>query len=116
MTRPNPWPSKDSQQERLLKGLLAGDKITNISAIVDYNCPMINARCSELRKMGWPIRTLTIPHPNQTKFPNATLPVYVIDAHFRQWAVDSLEGTHPYDYQFTDGRGKFADQVIKGEA
>lgn len=106
--RPNPFPAEGGQQWRLLKGLLAGDKITPISSLIDYNCFAPNARCSELRKLGWPIRTLEVAHPNQDKFPGAMLPCYVIDEHFRLWAADAPPGTHPAEYAGRDGRGKFA--------
>jgi hypothetical protein len=105
--RPNPIPAEKSQQYRLLRGLLNGDRITPISSIVDYNCFAPMARCAELRKMGWPIRTLDVPHPNQDKFPGAMLPAYVLDEHFRQWVVDSPNGAHPMDYPGQEGRGKF---------
>jgi len=106
--RSNPFPAEGGQQWRILKGLLAGDKITPIGAIVDYNCTIPAARCAELRKLGWPIRVLEVPHPNQDKFPLAMLPCYVIDEHFRAWAASSPAGTHPAEYPGTDGRGKFA--------
>lgn len=105
--RPNPFPPKGGQQWRLLEGLLAGDTISPISSIIDYNCFAPNARCSELRKMGWPIRTLELPHPRQDLFPGAMLPCYLIDQHFREWALAAPEGTHPMEYPGQDGRGKF---------
>lgn len=104
--RPDPLPPEGAQQWRVLMGLLAGDKITPIGSIIDYNCFAINARCSELRKLGWPIRTIDVPHPNQTKFPNAVLPCYLLDNHFRRWIKDH-PGAHPLDYPSQSGRGKF---------
>jgi len=111
--RGNPLPPEGTQQWRVLIGLLDGDKITPVSAIIDYNCFAINARCSELRKIGWPIRTLYVPHPNREKFPNDQLPCYTLDAHFRQWMSERDPETgrskHPADYPSQDGRGKFAE-------
>lgn len=104
---PNPLPPEGTQQWRILMGLLDGDKITPIGSIVDYNCFAVNARCSELRALGWPIRTITVPHPNQTKFPDAVLPCYLLDAHFRTW-IKAEKGRHPVEYPSADGRGKFA--------
>lgn len=108
---PNPLPEEGTQQWRVLMGLLDGDKITPISAIISYNCFAINARCSELRKLGWPILTMQVPHPNQTKFPSAQLPCYLLDAHFRRWMherdPETGKSKHPLDYPFQAGRGKF---------
>jgi hypothetical protein len=109
VARPSPLPNEGGQQWRVLMGLLDGDKITPISAIIDYNCFAINARASELRKLGWPIRVIDMPHPNQEKFPGAMLPCYFMDAHFREWAISQRgKNPHPLDYPGQDGRGKFA--------
>lgn len=108
---PNPLPPEGTQQWRVLMGLLDGDKITPIGAIIDYNCFTVNARCSELRKLGWPIRVIDVPHPNQTKFPGAMLPCYLLDYHFRSWIKQRLpdgQSRHPLDYPSDDGRGKFS--------
>lgn len=105
--RPSPFPAEGGQQWRILKGLLAGDVITPISAIVDYNCGIPAARCAELRKLGWPIRVIEVPHPKQDKFPGAMLAAYIIDAHFREWIASAPDGTHPAEYPSQDGRGKF---------
>lgn len=107
MPHPNPLPPEGTQQYRLLQGLLSGDKITAISSIVDYNCFTPMARCSELRKLGWPIRTLSVPHPNQAKFPMAMLPCYLLDQHFLRWMREGDGARHPRDYPGDAGRGKF---------
>lgn len=112
MHRINPLPLNSSQGWRILMGLLDGDPITPIGAIIDYNCFAVNARCSELRKLGWPIRTLTVPHPNQTKFRGAQLPCYVLDAHFLRW-IKAETGRHPLDYPSQSGRGKFTTDGSK---
>ena len=109
MSHANPLPSESSQNWRILMGLLDGDKITPIGSIIDYNCFAVNARCSELRALGWPIRTLKVQHPNQTKFPGEMLPCYVLDAHFRTW-IKAVSGRHPLDYPSQDGRGKFTTE------
>lgn len=106
-TRPNPWPKSTSANRRVLDALLAGDKITPMVSIYELNCFTISSRVSELRALGWPIRALETPHPNASKFPDATLPCYVLDDHFRHWASGSENGTHPLDYPFEEGRGKF---------
>jgi hypothetical protein len=110
--KPNAYPNPDSQQDRLLKGLLAGDKITPISAIVDYNCLIPAARCAELRRLGWPIRTTEVTHPNHEKFPRAKLTVYFIDDHFRLWYATQPNDVHPAEYKGQEGRGKFAGRTL----
>ena len=109
---PNPLPPEGSQQWRLLMGLLDGDTITPIGAIIDYNVSIPAARCAELRALGWPIRKVNVPHPNQTKFHDQFLPGYLLDAHFRRW-MKTEEGRHPLDYPSQDGRGKFVTEPSK---
>ena len=106
----NPFPATNGQLHRLLKALLAGDKVTPISAIIDLNIQIVSARVSELRRLGWPIRTLQTPHPNRVDFPAETIPFYFLDNHFRRW-IAGVEGRgkHPSLYPDTDGRGKFAN-------
>lgn len=107
---PNPLPPEGTQQWRLLMGLLDGDTVTPIGAIVDYDVSIPAARCAELRKLGWPIRVIPVPHPNQTKFPTSTLPGYILDAHFRTW-IKAERGRHPLDYPSQSGRGKFVTRT-----
>lgn len=106
MSNTDPFPARDTQQWRLLTGLLSGDKITPITAILDYNVFIPAARCAELRKLGWPVRKQDIAHPNHKAFPGAVLPAYFLDAHFRVWVMEN-EGKHPSEYPFKEGRGKF---------
>lgn len=107
--RTNPFPPLGTQQDRLLRGLLGGDIISPISAIVDYNVMIPAARCAELRRLGWPIEVMYLPHPNRSQFPDDKLPSYFMDRHFRAWISEAPEGTHPSEYKFKSGRGKFAD-------
>lgn len=104
----NPFPKKGSQQYRLLAALLAGERVTAISAIVSLNVMVVSARVSELRRMGWPIRSLDVPHPNRKDFPNEKLPMYFLDQHFRRWIATAGKGQHPALYGDASGRGKFA--------
>lgn len=109
----NPFPPEGSQQYRLLAALLKGEQVTAISAIVGLNVMIVSARASELRKLGWPIRTMDIPHPNRDEFPTATLPMYFLDQHFRRWIGGEGKGKHPALYSDTDGRGKFANWKVE---
>lgn len=102
----NSLPSQNSQAFRVLEGLLRGDKISPITAVVDYNCFAVNARCSELRKLGWPVSVIDVPHPNQTKFPDTFLPCYYFDNHFLRW-MNANKEKEPSDYPSQSGRGKF---------
>jgi hypothetical protein len=110
--KPNAYPSPGSQQERLLKGMLAGDKITPISAIIDYNVFIPAARCAELRRLGWPVRKAQVPHPNTEKFRGHMLPAYFIDDHFRVWYATQPNDVHPAEYKGQEGRGKFAGRTL----
>ena len=105
----SPFPVKGSSQYRLLQALLGGDFVSPISAITDLNVTIVSARVSELRRLGWPIRSKEIPHPNGVKFPLDKLPVYFLDQHFRVWIGGTEgKGLHPCAYPFQDGRGKFS--------
>lgn len=103
----NHKPSRGSQQERLLVGLLHGDLIDPIKSINEYNVLIPSARVAELRRMGWPIRSIEVPHPS-AKFIGCNLTGYVLDQHFRRWYGDPNNlGKHPALYPGQDGRGKF---------
>jgi hypothetical protein len=72
------------------------------------------ARVAELRRAGWPIRTLAAPHPRQDLHPGATMQSWALDAHFRNWIASTENyGRHPGDYPFADGRGKFGGWEAK---
>ncbi|QIG76076.1 hypothetical protein EVC24_055 [Rhizobium phage RHph_I4] len=112
-------PARGSQQERLLIGLLHGDIIDPIKAINEYNVLIPSARVAELRRMGWPIRSIEMPHPSG-KFIGQNLTAYTLDNHFRRWYGDPANlGKHPANYPGKDGRGKFEnwsqDDFERGE-
>lgn len=96
-------PKKGSKSYLLLGALLQGVQIDPIYATSQLNLLTVNARVSELRKLGWPIRTLEVPHP---KFLNEVMPSYYLDAHFRAWMTTN-PGKHPGAYPGAEGRGKF---------
>ena len=106
-------PTRGSQEERILKAMLEGVILTPISAIMDYNVLIPSARVAELRRRGWPIRSLEMPHPSD-KFIGKTLTAYAFDQPFRRWygAVDNY-GKHPGEYPDTDGRGKFESWTVE---
>jgi len=95
--------------------LLQGERVDPLSAIWELNLPTLQARVSELRRIGWPIRADEVEHPS---LPGEKMVAYWLDAHFRRW-WSSNATTHPADYPFTDGRGKFAGwtkaDYLKGE-
>ena len=109
MSRPDHLPDDDTQQYRLLRAMLDGEVITPIVSIVEHNVFIPAARCAELRALGWPVRTMRVPHPNPKKFPKAGMTAYFLDNHFRRWMRDN-PGTSPKEYPFDEGRGKFAKQ------
>jgi hypothetical protein len=96
-------PKNGSKAYLLLGALLEGVRVDPIYATAQLNLLTVNARVSELRKLGWPIRTISVPHP---KFRRETMPSYYLDAHFRAWMTEN-PGQHPGAYPDTDGRGKF---------
>jgi hypothetical protein len=104
-TLPNYLPEKGSKAFALLHMLLRGERVTSDVAYMDLNIPALQARVSELRRRGWPIRTLEALHP---RLKNETIAVYRLDEHFRHWVLAN-PGRHPGAYPGEDGRGKFAD-------
>lgn len=103
-------PAKGSQAERLLIAMLHGRIISAYEALYYHNVSIPAARCAELRRMGWPIRTVEVAHPNAAQFPTEKLTAYFVDAHFREWYGDpSNLGKPPSEYPFKEGRGKFED-------
>lgn len=91
-------PSRGSKQYVLLEALLRGVRVDPFIALMEWNLPSLNARVSELRKMGWPVRSIPLPHP---KLPDEMITVYVLDAHFRRWMIANAT-QHPRDYPFHD--------------
>lgn len=100
----NYWPRKGSAAHRLLYDLLQGDKITILESVNRYNLMTPNARVAELRRAGWPIDSLKVPHPTLA---GESLVAYHMDAHFRHWWANGLD-QRPVDYPYQSGRGKFA--------
>lgn len=101
----NSVPNRNSKSYRLLDLLLKGMTVDPQVAYMQLNLPTVQARISELRRIGWPIRSLDIPHPVLER---ERVKAYVLDTHFRAWMTDN-PGRHPAEYPFKDGRGKFAD-------
>lgn len=114
-SKPSPFPAEGTQQYRLLTALLDGRMIDPITAITDLNVGIVAARAAELRRLGWSVRTMEIPHPNKADFPDATLTRYFMDQHYRAWMKDSPAGTHPDEYPFDDGRGRFTADFMEKE-
>ena len=50
-------PSERSKQYKLLSLLLRGVRVDPFTALMELNLPTLNARASELRAMGWPVRS-----------------------------------------------------------
>lgn len=108
MSRPSPFPNKGSKTHKLLTYLLNGERVDPFFALMEINLPTAHARVSELRKLGWPIRSIQVPHPKLDERVTA----YVLDTHFRAWYITQQKETgtypHPLDYSGQEGRGKFA--------
>lgn len=97
-------PAEGGKCHALLRVLLNGERVDPFYALMELNLPSVGARVSELRRMGWPIRAVTLPHP---KLPEHIV-AYVLDAHFRRW-LEANPCSHPSTYASQDGRGKFAE-------
>lgn len=99
-------PATGTKQYALLSRLLAGQRVDPFVALQEMNLPTLNARASELRKMGWPVMSKKEPHPNPA-LRGEKIVVFYFDAHFRQWIADNAS-LHPDAYPGQEGRGKFA--------
>lgn len=110
MSHPDPYPAKGSKAYSLLNALLKGEVVDTVWCMVELNLQTPNARVSELRKAGWPIRSVKKPHPKLT---DEKITAYTLDNHFRRWFLhEDVVGTrHPLDYPGQDGRGKFATKT-----
>lgn len=104
MNRDNPFPNKGSKSHRLLAMLLNGVRITPHVALMRLNLLTVQARASELRKSGWPVRTTKEPHP---ELRGEEWIVYYFDDAFRLWMLQNV-GKHPFEYGSAAGRGKYA--------
>ena len=49
-----------SQKLQILNHLKNNKSITPLEALADYDCMRLGARCFELRKLGYPIRTVMV--------------------------------------------------------
>lgn len=98
------YPNKGTTTHKLLYALLNGRSMTVIDTLMEFNLMTPNARVSELRKVGWPIRSLKVPHP---KLPNEEVVSYYMEAPFRKWWIDQGQKGDPNDYPYDAGRGKF---------
>lgn len=103
--RVSPYPAEGTKAYKLLAALLSGQKVDPWWALDNLNLPTVHARCAELRRVGWPVRTVMEPHP---RLPGEVYPVYSLAADFRRWIVAN-PSRHPGEYQDDDGRGKFGD-------
>lgn len=98
------YPNKGSSTYKLLDALLNGRRMTVIDTLMEFNLMTPNARVSELRKAGWPIRSLKVPHP---RLPSEEVVAYYMEAPFRKWWIDHGQTANPADYPYDAGRGKF---------
>lgn len=98
-------PQEGTKQFALLRALLQGATVDPIYAVAELNLPTANARASELRRMGWPIRDTQVPHP---KLEREVMTAYFFDTHFRAWMAANMD-KHPSEYPYKEGRGKFSE-------
>ena len=89
----------------LLEALLEGKEVDPFMAMMEFNLPTVQARASELRRMGWPVRALDYAHP---KLKDERIVVYKFDASFLRW-IKAHPSNHPSEYPHQDGRGRFAN-------
>jgi hypothetical protein len=47
---------------RLLEALRRGEKLTTLTAMLNYRCASLSQRLGELRTLGWDIRSETVPN------------------------------------------------------
>ena len=90
----------------LLRELLNGREMSVIDTLMEFNLMTPNARVSEMRKMGWPIKSLKQPHPTLL---TEKITVYYMDVRFRKWWLDNWQHASPADYENAEGRGKFKE-------
>lgn len=96
-------PKEGSKPYALLRLLLEGQRVDPFLALMELNMPTVHARVSELRRKGWPIRSVKLPHP---KLKDETIVSYFLDTHFRRWIAQNAD-KHPSEYSGREGRGKF---------
>lgn len=91
---------------KLLHALLNGRRMSVIDTIMEFNLMTPNARVSEMRKAGWPIKSLKEPHPQLL---NEMITVYYMDVLFRKWWAENGDTCAPSEFGNAEGRGKFKD-------
>lgn len=95
----NPLP-KGETALIILERMLRAEPVTLLWAITELALETLPARIAELRRLGWPIRSIEYVHPT---LHDKTLTEYVLDKHFRRWYGDNF-GTHPAEYPGMEGR------------
>jgi len=53
-------PPKGSQTYRLLLAMRNGQRLTVAKALNEHGCYALSQRCTDLRRMGWPVLSRTI--------------------------------------------------------
>jgi len=100
------WFPTPEKTRKFLVALLNGQKTTTIDTLLEFNLQTPNARASELRSMGWAIRTGNVRHP---KLEGEVIKAYYMDVHFLNWWRQHTD-IDPFNYGAQDGRGKFATE------
>lgn len=101
----NPFPPDGSKAHKLLGLLLKGEKMDTVRCMMELNLQTPNARVSEMRKLGWPIRSVKFPHPT---LDGEHIVQYSFAQPFLRWYLVEHDGKkHPSEYPHNDGRGKF---------
>lgn len=103
----SPYPSSKKARQ-LLAHLMSGVMVDTVFSMMEINLQTPNARVSELRRLGWPVRSIKVHHP---RLEGEEWIVYTLDDHFRAWFADTQD--HPRNYEPQDGRGKFARKARK---
>lgn len=61
-------PKNDSQNDKILKHLLSGRRLTRYEAILMFRVQNLTARISELRQMGFNVKTIEKVDPNKQTY------------------------------------------------
>lgn len=56
-SKPVPAPNPDTLCGRLLAALMAGERLTPLSALERYQCLSLSQRMGGLRRMGYPVQS-----------------------------------------------------------
>lgn len=57
-------PDPDTQCGQLLRAMQAGKRLTVAVALTEYGVYALSQRCTDLRRMGWPVSSRTITTPS----------------------------------------------------